>query len=331
MLRGPAQSENGHRKQAGEAPARAAEARPGQSLFHYEVMYLLGRGAASNVYAVVDPESRHCYALKHIEVRGGKSQRILEQVRREYEVCQCVSHAGLRRSVALHEQRSWLGSVRAAGLVLEFVDGTMPRPTPRDGAGMLPALLQLAEALDAIHACGYAHCDVKPQNLLLDKHGRLRLIDFGQACEVGTIKPRVQGTPDYIAPEQVRSRPVHPKMDVYGWGATAYYLLCGHVAPTLMTLKRSSNSFLLDTAMTTVQEHGGCVSEQISDLVMSCLRTVPEKRPEMSEVIGVLRAICQANVATLAGEATEPPAIRDGDDRFTAEAEDERFTQPLSD
>ena len=66
----------------------------------------------------------------------------------------------------------------------------------------------------------------------------MKLIDFGQACQLGTIKTRVQGTPDFIAPEQVRFNAVGVYTDVYNLGATLYWALTGQKVPTLLTVRR---------------------------------------------------------------------------------------------
>src|SRR5438874_723030 len=83
-----------------------------------------------------------------------------------------------------------------------------------EGAGALErsqalaALMEAGHALSAVHYLLYVHADFKPNNILVQADGKIRLIDFGQACRSGTIKERVQGTPDFIAPEQVKLEPV---------------------------------------------------------------------------------------------------------------------------
>lgn len=270
---------------------RPQQAAAGQCLFGYKVLCKLGTGAASQVYAVTDRLTGNRFALKHVVCHGPRDERYVEQLRREYEIGQHVQHSSLRRSVTLHANRSLLGRTKEAGLVLELVEGQAVTPPVDSLPAAARLLCHLARAVEALHEAGYLHCDLKPQNLLLDRQGRLHLIDFGQACVPGTIKQRVQGTADYIAPEQVRCVPVTAKTDVFGWGATAYALLTGTVVPTLYTVRKGSNSFLLDSSIPPVRDRAPCVPELLSNLVMCCVSSTPEKRPEMREVARRMEAI----------------------------------------
>ena len=112
------------------------------------------------------------------------------------------------------------------------------------------------------------------------------MIDFGQACKVGTAKKRIQGTPDFIAPEQVKCEPVSIRTDVFNFGATLYWALCGRSLPTLFTLKKSQNSFLFDDIMASPASLNPMVPESLSNLVMECVKTNPAKRPADLKEVG---------------------------------------------
>ena len=107
----------------------------------------------------------------------------------------------------------------------------------------------------------------------------MKVIDFGQACKVGTVKERIQGTPDYISPEQVRCEPCTARTDMFNFGATMYWGLTGQKIPTLFTIKRGENSFLVDSKIPAPHEINPKVPEPLSHLVMDCCRTVAAKRP----------------------------------------------------
>ena len=135
------------------------------------------------------------------------------------------------------------------------------------------------------------HCDLKPNNIIRDNDGRVKVIDFGQTCPFGTEKPRVQGTPDYISPEQVKLKPVSPRTDVYNFGATMYWTLTGERAPTLYTIPKGHKEILKDQKYPTPIELRPEVPEEISSLVMNCLRYRPHERPtHMEDVLRVLEA-----------------------------------------
>jgi len=246
----------------------------------YEVIDFIGEGAGSLLYAVSHPQTAQLYALKHVKPKTDRDQRFVEQLETEYAVGQLVRHPALRRSIEMKVSRTLFRKVTEAALVLELFDGqpldSLPSPSVK---GVVEIFIHVAEALDALHGIGYIHCDLKPNNILVGPGGEVKVIDLGQACQKGTAKTRIQGTPDYIAPEQVKCLPCSVETDVYNFGATLYWALTGSHVPTLFRLKRSENSFLLDGKIPTPAELNPKVPEQLSNLVMECCRTNPAKRP----------------------------------------------------
>src|SRR5688572_29273477 len=236
--------ERGHLMEAGGL--KTSEPRP-RSVMGFDVIDFIGEGAGSLLYAVSHPKSAQLYALKHVKPKTDKDQRFVEQLETEYAVGQLVRHAGLRRAVEMKVSRTLFRKVTEAALVLELFDGTpLDRMLSLRTSEVVDVFIQVAEALDALHGIGYVHCDLKPNNILVGPEGDVKVIDLGQACLKGTAKSRIQGTPDYIAPEQVKCLPCSVQTDIYNFGATLYWALCGKNVPTLFTLKRTENSFLVD-------------------------------------------------------------------------------------
>ena len=267
-------------------PGEGATAQP-RSLFGYEVLDFIGEGAASRIYVVSDAATSQLYALKHVVRRTEKDDRFIEQLEGEFEAGKSVSHPGLRKSIDLKVTRAGLmRKVAEAALVMELFDGqSLEADPPRRTAAMADCFAQTAHALGALHQSGYVHCDLKPNNILLNGSGQVKVIDLGQACSAGTVKKRIQGTPDYIAPEQVRCEAVTFRTDVYNLGATMYWVLTGgKTVPTLYTLKRGDNSFLIDSAVPAPKDLNPRVPDALSSLVMDCVRVNPAKRPEMNDV-----------------------------------------------
>jgi serine/threonine-protein kinase len=176
---------------------------------------------------------------------------------------------------------------------MELFDGRpLELANPATVVEQTSLFIRAARALGALHEGGFVHCDLKPSNILVADDGSVKVIDLGQAVRPGTAKSRIQGTPDYIAPEQVRCLPVTVQTDVFNFGATMYWALTGRTLPTLYTAASRENAFLLDAKMEPPHELNGSVPQTLSNLVMQCVRTNPAKRPaDMNELLLRLEAI----------------------------------------
>jgi serine/threonine-protein kinase len=252
-----------------------------KELFGYEVLGYLGKGAGSDIYVVTDPKTRQLYALKHVVKTDAKSERFVAQLEAEFEIGRAVVHPGLRRSIELFTNKTLFRKATEAGLLLELFDGYPLEDKPTSSLdSTLDCFIQVAHALEALNAAGYVHCDLKPNNILRAANGQVKVIDLGQTCKSGVVKERVQGTPDYISPEQVKCGPVTNRTDVFNLGATLYWALTGRNIPTLFRVSKQSNSFLLDAKIPSPRELNPGVPETLSELVMECIRTSASKRPE---------------------------------------------------
>jgi serine/threonine-protein kinase len=264
-----------------------------RSLFGYEVLDLIGAGAGSLIYAVADPRTHQIYAMKHVRKRKERDERYFEQLQVEYDVSSQFTHAALRRSLDLRDNRTLFRKATEAGMIMELFDGTpLEVRRPNDVLEIMDYFIRAAEGLVAMHAMGYVHCDLKPNNILIGAEGEVKVIDFGQTCRPGTVKERVQGTPDFMAPEQVKCQPITVRTDVFNMGATLYWTLAGKSIPTLYTLKRTENSFLVDDQIPAPRQANPSVPETLSNLVMECVRSNPAKRPaDMHELLHRLEIV----------------------------------------
>jgi eukaryotic-like serine/threonine-protein kinase len=265
-----------------------------QKLLNYEVLEQLGEGARSIIYAVSDPATHQVYALKHVVRSGPKDIRFIEQMETEFEISKQFNHPNLRRSFELKIIKTMLIKVSEAFLLMELFDGKpLDVRTPESMLLIVDTFIQAAQGLKALHMLGWAHCDIKPNNILRNDAGLVKIIDFGQSCKIGTVKERIQGTPDYIAPEQVARRPISVQTDVYNLGATIYWAVTKQNIPTLYTVnKKGENSFLLDQTIQTPADINPRVPAGLSNLVMECVATRPAKRPaDMDEIIARLELV----------------------------------------
>jgi serine/threonine-protein kinase len=263
------------------------------SLFGYDVVSHLGEGAGSVLYVVCDPKSGQIYCLKHVVRRSDKDARFIEQLQNEFEISRHFRHPVLRRCIDLKLTKRMLGGITEAALVMELIDGAaldkLPLlPMPQ----VLEVFTEVAQGLASLHFVKLVHCDLKPSNILLCSDGKVKLIDFGQACRNGTIKGRVQGTPDFIAPEQVRLKAVSPQTDIFNFGATLYWALTGSRIPTLYNSSKSDWHDIKHQKYPSPRELNPEIPEPLSKLAMWCCKVSLGSRPDdMATVIAGLKAI----------------------------------------
>ncbi len=174
--------------------------------------------------------------------------RYITQLENEFAVSRQFRHPGLRRCLEMKVTRSIFRRVKSGMMLMELFDGTpLDQQKPQELGPMLDCFIQVAQAAGGLHYLLFVHCNLKPNNILLNHEGRVKLIDFGQAVRVGTIKQRIQGTPDFIAPEQVILKPVTVQTDVYDFGATLYWALSGHRVPTLFTVSKQRRDIVIES------------------------------------------------------------------------------------
>jgi serine/threonine protein kinase len=271
--------------------------KPGDMVEGFRVMSELGKGAASVIYLVQDPKSKQIWALKHVAKVTEKDERFLEQTESEYNIARQLDHPGLRRVDRMIKKKSGLLSVSELFLVMELVDGiSVDRSPPKTFEQAAEIFESTARAMAYMHAKGFVHADMKPNNIIVDGAGNTKVIDLGQSCTVGTVKKRIQGTPDYIAPEQVHRRPITEKTDVYNLGATMYWALTRKHVPTALGKEDSLLGTVDDKLMIKPKrpiELNARVPEHFDKLIMECVEIEPAMRPsgmnEVADRLSVLR------------------------------------------
>jgi serine/threonine-protein kinase len=280
-----------------------ARYKEGDDIEGYKVLSKLGQGAASTVYLAQDMKTKQIWAVKHVEKGDAKDTRFLDQAIFEYEAAANFDHPNIRKIIKLIKRKERLIWTNEVFLVMEMVDGrSMDVKPPDTFESALVVFIQVASAMGHMHARGFAHADMKPNNILMCPGPTAKIIDLGQSCRVGTVKPRIQGTPDYIAPEQVHRRPITERTDIYNLGATMYATLTRRNIPT--ALPRDTNSLVsrIDDALierpTPPIEINDRVPAKLSELIMQCVEIDPIKRPASMQqvverlelILGVLRA-----------------------------------------
>lgn len=253
-----------------------------ESLFAgYTITEKLGTGAGSTLYVVLETRTRKRYVLKRILRRSPRDDRFIVQAENEYEVTHRFQHPYLRRTLGIRRSRKWLKTLEMQ-LLMDYIAGqTLEDQRPTDLHQVLEIFHKVAEGLGELHRLGFIHADVKPNNILVNGHGNLKIIDFGQSCPLGHSKDRIQGTPDYIAPEQVRRGLLDQRTDVFGFGATLYWVLTERAVPTLIPSKKRPTGIDLagPTQIEPPEQLNPAVPPVLSRLVQDCVAEQQEQRP----------------------------------------------------
>ncbi len=194
----------------------------------YEVVGQLGIGGTSAVYKVWDRLPKEMIALKIIDAAAAENPTMLDYFKRELSVARKLAH---RNVVRIHD----LGEHRGQFYIsMEYIEGRTLAAllTQRKRLNVTQFLVifdQLCDGLAYVHSRGVIHRDIKPQNIMADKDGSLKLMDFGLARIVSS-RPTMGiavGTPAYMSPEQIMGQPLTKSSDIYSCGAMFFEMLTG--------------------------------------------------------------------------------------------------------
>ncbi len=257
----------------------------------YQVIQFLGSGARSTIWQVRNIATDEVVALKQVVKRTSDDTRFLDQAINEYEVGSQFNHPAIRRILALQRVRRWI-SLTEVRVVMEYVQGqSIQQSRPSGVPETMRVFLEVGLALCDMNAKGFVHADTKPNNIIVSKDAVVKVIDFGQSCPIGTVKARIQGTPDFIAPEQVHRRPLDGRTDVFNFGATLYWTLAGRPIPTVLP-KEGSLTLNTGQRILPVEQFNPGVPKSLSKLIADCVELNPVQRPSsMNEVVSRLTLI----------------------------------------
>ncbi|MGE3805689.1 MAG: serine/threonine protein kinase [Gemmataceae bacterium] len=263
----------------------------------FQILGTLGQGAHSTILHVRRSADSKQYALKVVPINSKDDHKFLDQARHEFEVAQRLDHPHLIKIHALEEQRDWLFRVKKVHLLVDYVNGKTMDQFQRV---KLPHLVQIfarvASGLAHMHRRRVLHADLKPNNILLSHTGDVKVIDYGLAWIKGENKDRVQGTPEYMAPEQARKKMVNEQTDIYNFGATMYRLVTLRLPPSPLPGKGGLmlDGKTWDAAIKPVTECCTGVPPALGMLIERCLSYTPSKRPErVSELLTALESLAQ--------------------------------------
>ncbi|MBX9581709.1 MAG: serine/threonine protein kinase [Gemmataceae bacterium] len=268
----------------------------------FQIIQELGTGAHSRILHVRRDEDGKDYALKLVPIEDEDDKKYLDQAKHEYRVGQMLNHPNLAKVYCLELKSGWFSGPTEAKLLIEFVPGkpldqhTLLRP-----AKLLRVAERVADAVTHMHKQGVIHADLKPHNLMLGRGTNVKVIDYGLAWIKAEPKDRVQGTPEYMAPETGTHKLVNERTDIYNLGATLYRLATLQNPPVAIALPGglppTDKSFR--DALKPVRKTNPTIPPAFADLIERCLSFNANRRPErMSEVQGLLDQLADEAAAT---------------------------------
>jgi eukaryotic-like serine/threonine-protein kinase len=286
----------------------------------YQIERLLGTGGMGWVFRARHAiDTSRVVALKVLREDQLRQERAIDRMMREAQILATVPHGGVPRFFEcglLCDGRPWIA--------MELIDGTPLAVRIAEGAlphdSVIELVANVAGVLDAAHARGVTHRDLKPDNILLtpiDGTYPMRLIDWGIAHHVAgaryTHHDEAIGTPTYMAPEQARGGPVDGYSDIYGLGVVAYHALTGRPpfrgGSSVEILVQHLNKPVPALAPRCPAAPIGLV-----DLVERMLDKDYTARPSANEVVRALDELCpNPTCASIADDGTAPCARDDRD------------------
>jgi len=246
----------------------------------YQIIEELGKGGMGKVYKAQDTDLKEKVAIKLLKPEIAADKKTIERFRNELKFARKIRHKNVCQMYDLNKEEG------AHYITMEYVAGedlkSMIRMMGQLSSGKTIFIAkQVCEGLAEAHRLGVVHRDLKPQNIMIDKDGNARIMDFGIARSLKTkgitATGVMIGTPEYMSPEQVEGKDVDQRSDIYSLGVILYEMVTGRVP------------FEGDTPFTIGMKHKGeepkdpkelntQLPEDLNLIILRCLEKDREKR-----------------------------------------------------
>ncbi|UOR12776.1 Stk1 family PASTA domain-containing Ser/Thr kinase [Halobacillus amylolyticus] len=211
----------------------------------YKILEMIGGGGMANVYLAHDMILNRDVAIKVLRLEHGDDEEFIARFHREAQSASSLSHPNIVNIYDVGEEEDLYF------MVMEHVDGMtlkqyIQKNSPIDAADAIDIIRQITSAMAHAHDNGIVHRDIKPQNILIDHYGRVKVTDFGIAMALSatalTQTNSVLGSVHYLSPEQARGGMATKKSDIYSLGIVLFELLTGRLpfsgeSPVAIALK----------------------------------------------------------------------------------------------
>jgi serine/threonine protein kinase/Flp pilus assembly protein TadD len=246
----------------------------------YEIIEELGKGGMGKVYRVEDKKIKEEVALKLIKPEIASDKKTLERFSNELKIARKIAHRNVCRMYDLGEEKG------THYITMEYVPGedlksSIRRMGPLGAGKTIFIAKQVCEGLSEAHRLGVVHRDLKPQNIMIDKDGNARIMDFGIARSIAgkgiTGAGVMIGTPEYMSPEQAEVKEVDQRSDIYSLGVILYEMVTGRVpfegeTPLGIAMKHKSE------VPKDPKELNAQIPDDISRVILRCLEKDKDRR-----------------------------------------------------
>jgi tetratricopeptide (TPR) repeat protein/predicted Ser/Thr protein kinase len=273
----------------------------------YEILEPLGAGGMGSVYRVYDRKLEEEVALKLIRPEIAADRKAIERFQNEIKISRKITHKSICR---MHD----LGEAEGTSFItMEYVRGEdlkslLHRTKTLPSGTAVCIARQVAEGLAEAHGMGIVHRDLKPGNIMIDKDGNAKIMDFGIARSLLgkelTGEGTIIGTPEYMSPEQVEGKTADPRSDLYSLGIILFEMVTGQTpfegdAPLSIAHKQRYEP-PPDPRKLNPQ-----IPAELNQFILRCLQKEPDRRFQSAEEF--LSELGRAQKAMPTGERVMPP------------------------